>query len=157
MASILMLASSAAAEQAWTVDPARSDVGISFVINENQTGGAFRRFEGSGEFDPEAPETAKVTLKFETGSFDTGETFVSEVVKSVDWLSVEEHPSATYVLTRLEPLGADRYRAIGDLTLRGKTREVVGEMRLKIEGGVARAEGRATLDRKAYGVGVGFT
>ncbi|MEM7267775.1 MAG: YceI family protein [Pseudomonadota bacterium] len=72
------------------------------------------------------------------------------------WLTPASRAMSRCV-SRLEPLGDDRYRAIGDLTLRGKTREVVGEMRLKIEGGVARAEGRATFDRKAYGVGVGFT
>ena len=93
----------------------------------------------------------------ETASLDAGEAFATEVVKGVDWLDVEGHPAARYVLKSLEPLGGDRYRAVGDLTLRGTTGEVVGEMTLSVSDTAAQATGAADFNRKDYRVGVGFT
>ncbi|MEO1613201.1 MAG: YceI family protein [Pseudomonadota bacterium] len=151
-------ASSALAEpRAWRIDPTQSALAIVYLIDGKEQRGAFSRFSGDALFDPDDLASAKLEFLIETGSIDAGEAFATEVVRGVDWLDVKAHPEARYVLTSLEPLGDGVYRATGDLTLRGATGSVVGEMTLSVSGETATATGAADFNRKDYRVGVGFT
>lgn len=147
----------AAEPRDWRIDADKSELAIVYIINGENRRGAFSRFSGDARFDAEDLTTAEMEFLIETASIDTGDSFGTEVVRGVDWLDVEGHPTARYVLTSLEPLGGDRYRAVGDLTLRGKTETVVGEMTLALTEETADASGATEFDRKAFRVGVGFT
>ncbi|MDE2488790.1 MAG: YceI family protein [Alphaproteobacteria bacterium] len=57
--------------------------------------------------------------------------------------------------TRFARTGPDRYLAHGVLQLRGVSRPQELAFRLAIDGDKARANGSATLDRTAFGVGQG--
>ncbi|MEL7463885.1 MAG: YceI family protein [Pseudomonadota bacterium] len=141
----------------WRIDQAQSALAIVYLIDGREQRGGFARYSGEARFDPDDLSTAELELTIETDSFDAGEAFANAVVRSVDWLHVDGHPQARYVLKSLEPLGGERYRATGELTMRGATGVVVGEMTLSISETAAQATGAVDFNRKEYGVGVGFT
>ena len=161
--AILLLAvgafgSSADAEpRRWSVDLERSSLAIVYLINGEERRGAFSAFSGEAVFDPADPEAAELEFLIETPTIDAGDSFGTEVVRGVDWLDVENHPTARFVLTKMTRLEGDRYAVEGDLTLRGATGVVSGEMTLTIGEDVASAAGRSVFDRREYRVGVGFT
>ncbi len=150
--------SSAIAEAAvWRIEPDASTIKITFDVDNAPREGTFETFRGEALFDPAALEKAELRFEIETASIDLDEPFATDFVKSIDWLFVEEHPTAVYVLQRLERIEGDRFRAIGLMTLRGRTHPVTGELTLAFGADDASAAGQAGFDRKDFNVGVGFS
>lgn len=149
---------SAQAEAAtWRIDPDASSIAITFEVDEAPRQGLFETFRGEATFDPSALEDAELRFEIETASIDLDEPFATDFVKSIDWLFVEEHPVAVYELQRLERIEGDRFRAVGLLTLRGRTHSVNGEVTLNFNDKSAAAVGEAGFNRKDFNVGVGFS
>lgn len=141
----------------WRINPETSTINITFDVDNAPRQGVFEAFRGEARFDPDALEEANLRFEIETASIDLDEPFATDFVKSIDWLFVEEHPVAIYDLQRLERIKGDRFRAIGLLTLRGRTHPVVGELTLALGENDAAASGKAGFDRKDFNVGVGFS
>lgn len=149
--------SAAAAPRAWEIDTAASVLEIVYLVNGEERRGRVERFTGAATFDPDDPAAASLELVFDMDSVDVGDRFGTAVIKSGDWFYVEAHPTARYVLERLEPIGDGRHRAFGRLTLRGETREVAGDLTLDIGAERAEAAGGATFERSRFGLGVGLS
>jgi polyisoprenoid-binding protein YceI len=79
-------------------------------------------------------------------------------VKSADFLDIKNFPLITFRSTRVEPQGDDHARVIGDLTIKGVTREVVLDTELtgrgKAPGGPALMgfEARTQIARSDFGI-----
>ena len=152
------LSGSAAAESlGWTIDTDASRIGIVYLINGEERRGEIGRFAGAARFDPENVADARLTLEIDMDSVDLGEPFGTMIAKTSDWFDVSGHPTARYELDRLEPLGDDRFRAFGRLTMRGEEHPVLGELTVNFTDEAAGAEGAAAFPRSLYGIGVGFT
>jgi polyisoprenoid-binding protein YceI len=82
----------------------------------------FNRFDARYDWDPKAPESAKVTVTIDTTSLDVGDAKTSKKFAD-DYLDAENHPKATFVSREIKRDGA-KGQMIGDLTLRGETRPV---------------------------------
>ncbi len=80
--------------------------------------------QGVIEFDPAHPESGRVEVTIDAASIDTRNEQRDNHLRSPDFLNVEQYPTITFVSKRIEPLGDNRFRVVGDLTLRGVTREV---------------------------------
>ena len=93
-------------------------------------------------------------------NIDTGNGRRDNHLRSDDFLLVEQFPDITFVSKRAEPAGDGRFRLIGDLTIRGTTREVT----LDVEGPsqpvqrnaqgpqIVGATATTTINRKDFGV-----
>lgn len=143
--------------RAWRIDPDASNLQFVAMINGGPLRGVFHDFAGQGRFDPDALEAAELTFTVKVGSVDAGQFFVTAIVKTNDWLSASDYPEARYVLENLSPLGGDRYRATGVLTMKEIALPVTGELDVTFPDGVAHSVGRIVFDRSAFRVGVGFT
>lgn len=158
IAAFLLLAPPAVAEpRAWTVDPAASRIGIVYLIDGAPRRGVIGRFEGRARFDPDDLSTAELELEIDMDSVDVGEPFGTLIVKTADWFDVYAHPTATYVLDRLEETAPGAYIAHGRLDMRGREHPVTGALTLDLSGATVAAEGDARFPRSLYGIGVGFT
>ncbi len=135
--------------------PERSRIGFEYLRNGQPARGIFARFDGEGLFSSAEPEAATLELRIESASIDLDDGLASAFATSAEWFDAATHPLVTYRLTALRPLDGDRFRALGDLTIRGRTRAVRTEITLTIDGTEARAEGVLELDRRDYGLGVG--
>ncbi|GBD17425.1 Protein YceI [bacterium HR26] len=109
----------------WEIDPVHSE--IAFSVRHMMVAtvrGRFNQFQGIIEFDPAHPESGRVEVTIDAASIDTRNEQRDNHLRSPDFLNVEQYPTITFVSKRIEPLGDNRFRVVGDLTIRGVTREV---------------------------------
>ena len=86
--------------------------------------GRFKRFSGEVHIDEANPAESKVDVTIDTTSIDTGAEPRDNHLRSADFFDVEKYPTITFISKRIEPLGDERYRVTGDLTMHGVTREI---------------------------------
>ncbi|GHD53470.1 Polyisoprenoid-binding protein YceI [Marinobacter persicus] len=90
--------------------------------------GRFNDFDGEFVYDAENPENSSVTVTIDPASVDSNHAERDKHLRSEDFLHVGEYPQATFKSKRIElDDDGDEADIIGDLTLRGVTREVTLE------------------------------
>ncbi len=99
-----------------------------------------------------------VEVEIETPSLYSGVEYRDTHLKSPDFLDIERHPTITFKSTSVELLGSDHAKVIGDLTIRGITREVVLNTELAGRGKdpmgreVISFDARTSINRKDFGL-----
>ena len=86
--------------------------------------GRFNEFDGQFTYDAENPEKSSVSVTIDTASVDSNHAERDKHLRSEDFLYVDEYPQASFKSKRIEMQGDGEADIIGDLTLRGVTREV---------------------------------
>jgi polyisoprenoid-binding protein YceI len=113
------------ARTTWNIDTTHSDVLFSakhmMVTNVR---GKFADVSGTVEGDPADPTSAKGTFEIQVASLNTGVEQRDGHLRSADFFDVDNHPTATFVSTRVESKGGADYNVTGDLTIKGTTRPV---------------------------------
>lgn len=113
---------------AWAVDPSHSSVEFSVKhLMIATVRGRFTRFEINAQIDEAHPERSSVEVRVDASSVDTKDPQRDAHLRSPEFFDVEKYPAITFNSRRIEPLGGERYRVVGDLTIRDVTREVVLE------------------------------
>lgn len=143
----------------WTLDPVHSSIEFSakhMVITTVK--GRFNKFEVSVNLDEAEPERSSVEARIDAASLDTRNEMRDADLRSPDFLDVEKHPYITFISKRIERRGEGRYVLVGDLTIRGVTREVALDTEfsgfVKDPWGNQRAgfAAETTLNRKDFGL-----
>jgi polyisoprenoid-binding protein YceI len=120
--------------------------------------GRFKDFEGVVRVDRERPEGSSVEFSIDAASVDTDVADRDTHLKSPDFFDVAKYPRITFVSSRVEPRGDDRYDVTGKLTIRGVARDVtlpvtfLGSARDPWGNERAGFEIETKLDRKDYGM-----
>lgn len=92
--------------------------------------GTFDSVSGTVEFDPAKPDGARFDATIDVNSLHTGDPQRDGHLKTADFLDVEKFPTIAFRSKKISPSGSKNYKATGDLTLHGVTREVT----LDVEG-----------------------
>lgn len=123
--------------------------------------GRFAEVSGTVEVNEADRSRSAVEVEIDAGSIDTRSEQRDGHLRSADFLDVESHPKIVFRSTGIEgrfEQPGDRFRVIGDLTIRGVTREV--ELEATFEGtgrdpwGGERASFSAEtkIDRRDFGL-----
>lgn len=139
----------------WQVDAGTSSVDFDYSRDGKPATGVFVAFSGQGSFDPDAPESANLTIRIDSKSIDLSDDLASAFATSAEWFDSKHHRYITYTLTGLKRRPDGRFDASGLLNLRGETRQVASVISLDVDGGQATASGTLRLDRRDYLLGVG--
>lgn len=110
----------------WVIDASHSV--ITFSVRHmmiSKVRGRFTRFDGTVDFDEQNPTNSKVQVTIDASSIDTRDERRDGHLMSPDFLDVANYPTLTFVSKRVEVIDESHGRIIGDLTIRGVTREVV--------------------------------
>lgn len=154
LVALLVAAGPARAEPPrWHIDAAASRLFFEATEAGRPVRGEFRRFEADIAFDPARPETAQVDVRIATLSAETGRTMHDLSLQDGDWFAPSQFPEARFSLSGAARQPDGSYVADGTVTLRGRTQPARLAFRLAVEGGLARMEGEAVLDRLAFGIG----
>ena len=146
-------------EQAtWVIDPSHSTVG--FVVRHlvSKVRGQFAEFEGKIVGNPEDLTTAQAEFSAQVTSVDTKQSDRDNHLRTSDFFDVANYPTMTFVSSRIEKSGESEYTVLGDLTLRGVTKEVsvhveyLGTGKDPWGGQRAGFEATARINRKDFGV-----
>ena len=86
--------------------------------------GRFNDFNGTFTVDAENPENSQVTATIQTASVDSNHAERDKHLRSEDFLYVDEFPEATFKSKRVVVDDEGEADIVGDLTLRGVTKEV---------------------------------
>ena len=117
--------------------------------------GSFRQFAARIGFDPARPQAGSAQVDITLGSIDTGNDEANDEVKSKNWFNVAVYPTARFAATTFRALGGNRFEAVGKLTLKGRTKDVVLPFTLAPQAAGAVVDGAFVLKRTDYGLGEG--
>ena len=143
----------------WEIDSSHSSMYFSvrhLVIARVR--GSFARWSGTIQAPDGDFSKATVSVTIDASSIDTGVADRDAHLKSPDFLDVAQHPELRFVAKRVEPRSVGEVDVVGDLTLKGTTREVV--LRVEQHGqakdpwGNVRAAftAKTSIDRKDFGL-----
>ena len=155
----LVVAALPATAQTWKIDSAHSSA--SFTVKHmmvSNVHGRFGKVEGTVVYDGKNVVDAQVDTTIDATTITTDNEKRDAHLKSPDFFDAAGFPTITFKSKRVEVVGPGKFKLIGDLTMRGKTKEVV----LDAEGPTApvNAQGSqrvgvtatTTLNRHDYGV-----
>ena len=112
----------------WQIDPNHSLVEFSAKhMMITTVKGRFGKVSGTITVDERNRDRSSVEAEIEAASIDTRTDQRDQHLRSPDFLDVENYPSITFRTRRVEGTSkeqGDEFRVIGDLTIRGTTREV---------------------------------
>ena len=147
------------ASERWEIDSSPSSLHFSvrhLVIAKVR--GAFERWSGTIQVPDGDFSKATVSVTIDASSIATGVADRDAHLKSPDFLNAAQHPELRFVAKRVQPRSGTDVDVVGDLTIRGITREVVlGVERhgqAKDPGGNVRAAftAKTSIDRKDFGL-----
>ena len=147
--SLALLAAAAPLQAAdrYQIDPVHSYVG--FAVRHMAVSwvkGEFKEFSGEILYDAEDINRSSVSVAIKAASLDTRNERRNNHLKSPDFFAVEQFPEITFHSKRVERRG-DAFVAIGDLTIRGITKEI--ELPFTLAGPVTAVGGRPRLGAEA--------
>ncbi len=120
--------------------------------------GRLSGIEGTIRWNEDDPASSHVHATLDASTVDTGEAERDDHLRSEDFLHVAEHPHLEFTSKHVEPQGDGEARIVGDLTIRGTTREVTldvtqGGTGVDPYGNTRRGfTAETTLDRKDFGL-----
>ena len=116
----------------WTIDPAHAEIG--FAVRHLMIAtvrGRFGAASGTVTIDEQNPKDSKVDVTVDVNSIDTRQDMRDNHLRSAHFFDVEHYPKMHFVSKRIEGDVNGEFRVIGDLTIRGVTREVTLAARLE--------------------------
>jgi len=155
----LIVAAVPATAQTWKIDSAHSSA--SFTVKHmmvSNVHGRFGKVEGTVVYDGKNIAGAQVDATIDATTITTDNEKRDAHLRSADFFDAAGFPTITFRSKRVEVLGAGRLKLIGDLTMRGKTKEVVLDAEGPTEPVNAQGSERigvtatTTLNRQDYGV-----
>ena len=154
--ALLLMAAPEAQAGEWEVDPDASEIRFDYTVDGKPFAGRFARVSGAGRFEPAAPERTRLDLRIAVESLELGNPLETAFALSSGWFDAKAHPTATYRLARLTPLGGGRWEALGDVTIKDRTVIVRTPLALEIAEDRAEAVGTVAFDRLEFGLGGGI-
>ena len=149
------LALPAAAAEYNAIDAAKSQLGFSYQQMGVKMDGSFNRFAARLKFDPAKPAVASASFDVQLNSIDAGSADANQELAGKEWFDSARYPLAQFVATRIAPLGGNRYQVTGNLTIKGRSREVSAPVTFTPNGNSAVLEGGFTIQRSDFAIGEG--
>lgn len=146
----------------WTIDAAHST--FEFAVRHMRVStvkGAFSGVTGEIRFDPTDLKSSWVRAEIDMSTVDSHNPGRDEALRSERHFDVANYPTASFESKRNEPLPDGTFNVVGDLTLRGVTREVVfhttfdGIQRTPTDSFRGAFTARATIKRSDFGFNPG--
>jgi polyisoprenoid-binding protein YceI len=142
----------------FTIDQAHSQMlfkvrhlGISTVT------GRFAAFSGTFQLDPANGQAGAANLSIDVASIDTDNDRRNGHLKSADFFAADSFPKITFTSTGIQKTSGNKYKVMGNLTMRGVTKPVVLDAevagtRQTAEGWLAAVNMTGTVKRKEFGL-----
>ena len=109
----------------WTIDPAHT--GLEFAVKHlmiSTVRGRFGDVEGTLTLNERDPAASKVEVSIPVRSIDTRNEQRDAHLRSADFFDAEQHAAIAFRSKRIDGSITGGFTLIGDLTIRGVTREI---------------------------------
>lgn len=156
--SVLLPLSAQAAE--WQLDTAHSKVGFRVThMMVTSVEGSFDELSATLDYEPGDLKNLSTEVTVQMESVDTQNGKRDDHLRNSDFFDVPNHPTMTFTSTKVKPGKDGSFDLIGDLTLRGVTKEITLHAKgldsvVKDPWGNLRvgASATGTLNRQDFGV-----
>ena len=160
VATVIVTTRPASAQVAtWDIDPAHSQA--TFQVRHlmvTNVRGDFGKMKGSVSWDGQDFSTVQAEATIDVASVNTREQKRDDHLRSPDFFDVTTHPTMTFKSKRSQEVGPNKFKLVGDLTMRGVTKEVTLDVEatapIKDMRGSTRIGAQATtkINRQDFGV-----
>lgn len=134
----------------YIIDPVHTKVQFSVRhMMITQVPGEFRTFTGAIELDEGDLTRSRAEGTIEAKSINTNNEKRDNHLRSADFFHVDQFPEIRYRSTRIIPLGGNRFRVFGELTIKDVTKEI--ELEVEYGGKVADPMGNERMGFHAEG------
>ncbi|MBZ0179959.1 MAG: YceI family protein [Melioribacteraceae bacterium] len=129
---LLFTVSSITAQTTWSVDKSHSKIEftVSHLVISSVTG-VFKNYDLSIESDGTNFEGAKVEFSADVNSIFTDNEKRDDHLKSADFFDAANHPKMIFKSKSFTKVDDNEYKLVGDLTIRGITKEVTLDVDFK--------------------------
>jgi polyisoprenoid-binding protein YceI len=117
--------------------------------------GKFKKFSSQLSFDPAKPTAAKASFDVDLASVDTGAPEGDQEVAGKPWFNTKAFPTAKFVSGSVKALGGNKYEVTGQLSIKGKTQDVVVPATFTAQGNSGVFNGSFTIRRADFTIGEG--
>ena len=139
-----------------TLDTEKSKVTFSYSqMNVDMTGGFSEIKATELNFDPANAAAAKVKLEIALKGVDAGNPDANSELAKNEWLNTAAHPLATFTSKKVTATGDNKFDVLGDLSIKGNTRELTVPVTLKQDNNSGLFEGQFKFQRADFGIGEG--
>ena len=112
--------------ETYTIDSAHSSVQFSVRhLMLSNVRGTFGGVKGTIVHDSANPANASIQAEIDVNSLNTNDEKRDGHLKSPDFFDFEKYPTIQFVSKKVEKTGENEFKASGDLTLHGVTKEAV--------------------------------
>ncbi len=111
--------------ETWKFDKSHTTIGfeVSHMVITS-VNGKFKEYDGTVTTDGDNWENAQINFTAQVNSIDTDNQDRDKHLKSPDFFAADEYPQMTFVSKSMKKVGDNKYKLTGDLTIRGKTKEI---------------------------------
>jgi len=154
----LAIAGSVSAQTKWKLDKSHSNVRFTVThMTVSEVEGTFKIWDGTVENTKADFSDAKISFTIDVNSINTENENRDKHLKSDDFFNAEKFPAIKFESTSMQPLGNNKYKLNGNLTMRDITKPVTfdvtyGGSITGQRGTKAGFKAVATVDRLAYGL-----
>ncbi|MDD2539446.1 MAG: YceI family protein [Desulfuromonadaceae bacterium] len=145
--------------ETYTIDPANTTIQFKvrnmLVMNVR---GTFDKFKGTVDIDETDITKSKADISIDAASINTGIDMRDKDLRSPNFFDVAKFPAMTFVTTKVEAGTADNLKVIGNLTIKGVTKEVtltIVDPKRLLDGPKRGAIATATINRQDFGISKG--
>jgi polyisoprenoid-binding protein YceI len=112
--------------ETYIIDPTHSSIQFSIRhLMVSNVRGTFPGVKGTIVHDAANPANSSIQAEIDVNSINTNDEKRDAHLKSADFFDLEKHPTIKFVSKKVEKTGNNEYKAIGDLTIHGVTKETV--------------------------------
>lgn len=146
---------------AYQIDPTHTATVFSWSHFGFSTPSAnFSDIQGTINVDNAKPSNSSVNVTIPLSSLNTNVKALDEHLKTADFFDAAKYPNITFKSTKVQPVGKNKYKITGDLTIKNVTKPVVLNAVLNKQGEHPMTKAQAigfnattSFDRSAFGVG----
>ena len=158
-AALILASQSAAGQSTWNIDPAHS--AAQFEVRHlmiSNVRGEFGKMTGTVLFDGKDYSTIKAEAVIDVASINTRVQKRDADLRSPNFFDAATYPTIRFKSKRVENIRGGNFNLVGDLTMRGVTKEiglnVTATPVVKGMGGESRigAHATSTVNRQDYGI-----
>ena len=141
------------AAQSWKINPAGTTIG--FVIKNAgiSVDGNFKGLSGEINFDNKELSKSFFNVSIDASSVNTDNTKRDAHLKKKEYFDVVTYSKITFKTKSITPGSEGKYIAAGDLTIKGKTKEIKFPFTFTPNASGGTFQGSFTLNRLDFGVG----
>ena len=135
------------------IDKAHSQINFIGEARFISAHGFFGEWDADVALDPGKIEDSKLTITIDAASLNTRVQMRDNHLRSKDFFAVDQYPKIVFVSKKINKVGERKYDVLGDLTLRGVTKEIDVPLTMAFyENGRGRFRGAFEINRKEYGI-----